>query len=175
MTRFSTIQVLRNTYSVPSRLIGTAVLVRARAETLELYRGTAPLLTLPRLAGQQQRIDYRHLSWSLARKPGAFAQYRYRDELFPTLAFRRAYDLLVGATPQRADREYVRLLHLAASTSESEVEAALLLLLEQATVPRFELVRALVQPAGGPTVPVLTAPVLDFQVYDQLLGGGNHA
>jgi len=33
---FSTITVLRNTYSVPSRLIGTAVLVRVRAETLEL-------------------------------------------------------------------------------------------------------------------------------------------
>ena len=176
VTRFSTIQVLRNTYSVPSRLIGTAVLVRVRAETLELYRGTAPLLTLPRLPGQhQQRIDYRHLSWSLARKPGAFAQYRYRDELFPTLAFRRAYDLLVGATPQRADREYVRLLHLAASTSEAEVEAALLLLLEQATAPLFELVRALVQPTGGRAVPALTAPVLDFQVYDQLLGGGDHA
>ena len=31
VSRFSTIQVLRNTYSVPSRLIGTTVLVRVRA------------------------------------------------------------------------------------------------------------------------------------------------
>ena len=75
VTRFSTIQVLKNTYSVPSRLIGTALLVRVRAETLELYHGTAHLLTLPRLLGQhQQRIDYRNLSWSLVRKLGAFAQ-----------------------------------------------------------------------------------------------------
>src|SRR5215210_4267100 len=145
--RFSTIQVLKNTYSVPSRLIGTALLVRVRAETLELYHGTAHLLTLPRLLGQrQQRIDYRHLSWSLVRKPGAFAQYRYRDELFPTLAFRQAYDALLRAAPARADREYVRRLHLAASTSEAEVEAALVLLAEQGASPTFDAARELVQP-----------------------------
>ena len=34
------------------------------------------------------------MSWSLVRKPGAFAQYRYRDDLFPSLVFRQAYDLL---------------------------------------------------------------------------------
>ena len=146
--RFSTIQVLGNTYSVPARLIGAMVLVRARSETLELYRGTAKLLTLPRLLGRgRQRIDYRHLIWSLVRKPGAFANYRYHDDLFPTLTFRRAYDALATARPTRADREYVRVLHLAASTSEAEVEAALLLLLEQGTPPTLAAVRELVLPA----------------------------
>jgi transcriptional regulator with XRE-family HTH domain len=177
VTRFSTIQVLKNTYSVPSRLIGTAMLVRVRAETLALYHGTAHLLTLPRLLGQHQhRIDYRHLSWSLVRKPGAFAQYRYRDELFPTLAFRQAYDVLVAARPERADREYVRLLHLAASTSEAEVAAALALLAEQALPPTFDTVRELVQPATTLGVPVLSPVVLDLGVYDRLLvAGGDHA
>ena len=177
VTRFSTIQVLRNTYSVPSRLIGGSVLVRVHAETLDLYHGTSHLLTLPRLIGQrQQRIDYRHLSWSLVRKPGAFAQYRYRDELFPTLPFRQAYDALVATRAERADREYVRLLHLAASTSEAEVEAALTLLREQATPPTFDAVRELVQPATAVGVPLLTPAVLDLGIYDQLLTtGGDHA
>lgn len=177
VTRFSTIQVLRNTYSVPSRLIGGRVLVRVHAETLDRYHGTSHLLTLPRLLGQhQQRIDYRHLSWSLVRKPGAFAQYRYRDELFPTLPFRQAYDALVATRGERADREYVRLLHLAASTSEAEVEAALTLLREQATPPTFDAVRELVQPATAAGVPMLTPAVLDLGIYDQLLAaGGNHA
>ena len=104
--RFSTIQVLRNTYSVPSRLIGTSLTVRVRAETLELYVGTTLTLTLPRLHGlHQQRIDYRHIIWSLVRKPGAFAAYRYREELFPSLIFRQAYDRLQSAVPQHADRE----------------------------------------------------------------------
>ena len=60
--------------------------------------------------------------WSLVRKPGAFARYRYREELFPTMTFRRAYDALVGWRGDRADIEYVRILHLAASTMESDVE-----------------------------------------------------
>jgi hypothetical protein len=171
VTRFSTLTVLRNTYSVPSRLIGAGVLVRVRAETLEVFAGTAHLLTLPRLAGTGRvRIDYRHVIWSLVRKPGAFANYRYRDELFPSLAFRRAYDRLVERRPERADREYVRLLHLAASTAESEVETALSLLLEQAATPTLDAVRELVRPPDAVLIPALTAAALDLGVYDRLLG-----
>lgn len=177
VNRFSTIQVLRNTYSVPSRLIGSTVLVRVRAEALEVYRGTTHLLTMPRLLGQgQHRIDYRHVIWSLVRKPGAFANYRYRDELFPTLAFRRAYDALLAARIERADREYVRVLHLAASTSEAEVDTALQLLLDQGTPPRFDTVRDLVRVPTATRVPVVSPAVVDLQVYDRLLrAGGAHA
>lgn len=176
VSRFSTIHVLRNTYSVPSRLIGSTVLVRVRSEMLEVYRGTAHLLTMPRLLGQgQHRIDYHHVIWSLVRKPGAFAQYRYRDELFPTLPFRRAYDALVSASGGRADRDYVRVLHLAASTSEAEVETALSLLLEQGAVPTFDTVRDLVRTPTATLVPELSSAVLDLSVYDRLLGGGHHA
>lgn len=175
VTRFSTIQILRNTYSVPARLIGATLLVRVRAETLELYRGTSKLLTLPRLAGHgRHRIDYRHVIWSLVRKPGAFAHYRYHDDLFPTVAFRRAYDALAVARPARADREYVRVLHLAAGTSEAEVEAALTLLLEQGAPPTLDAVRELVRAPGPGAVPPLTAAPLDLGVYDRLLGGAGH-
>jgi hypothetical protein len=167
---FSTITVLRNTYSVPSRLIGTSVLVRVRAETLELYVGTSLLLTLARLHGrQQQRIDYHHLSASLLRKPGAFANYRYRDELFPTLTFRRAYDALQAHQPSRADREYVRILHLAATSSEVEVDTALVLLLEVGQLPTFEATRAVVRPSLPTEAPLVSAPTLDLAAYDQLL------
>jgi hypothetical protein len=169
--------VLRNTYSVPARLIGARVTVRVRAETLEIYHGTVHLLTLPRLLGDHHHhIDYHHLIRSLVRKPGAFAQYRYRDDLFPSLVFRQAYDALAQAGVARADREYVRVLHLAANTAESEVEAALVLLLDAGTAPLFEAVRALVQVPGPITIPSLTPAVLDLSVYDRLLAvGGAHA
>jgi hypothetical protein len=112
VSRFSTIQVLGNTYSVPSRLIGITLLVRVRAETVEGYVGTTLTFTLPRLLGRKlHAINYRHVIWSLVRKPGAFAAYRYRDELFPSLAFRQAYDQLQQACPKQADREYLRVLH----------------------------------------------------------------
>lgn len=171
VSRFSTIQVLLNTYSVPSRLIGTTLLIRVHSETLEVYRATTRLLTMPRLLGRGQHcIDYRHVIWSLVRKPGAFAHYRYRDDLFPSLVFRRAYDALNTQTPERADRHYMRLLHLAASTSESEVETAIALLLDQRVVPTFDAVRDLVRTPGEQQVPELSTPILDFDPYDRLLG-----
>jgi hypothetical protein len=117
VSRFSTITLAGNVYSVPSRLIGTSVLLRIRAEHLEGYVGTTRVFDLPRLIGKHHhRIDYHHIIWSLVRKPGAFAAYRYRDELFPTTTFRLAYDRLRSQGAKRADRDYVRLLHLAAST-----------------------------------------------------------
>ena len=62
VSRFSTIAVLGKRYSVPSRLIGTTVLVRLRAETGEVYVGTRQVLTLPRAA--THAVNYRHVIWS---------------------------------------------------------------------------------------------------------------
>jgi len=60
VSRFSTITVLGNTYSVPSRLIGTRLTVRVRAERIEGYVGTKLAFGFPRLIGKQQkRIEYR--------------------------------------------------------------------------------------------------------------------
>jgi hypothetical protein len=172
VSRFSTIQVVGNCYSVPSRLIGTTLLVRVRAETLEGYVGSRLTFTLPRLAGRgQHAIDYHHLIWSLMRKPGAFAHYRYREAFFPTLTFRRAYDQLTAHQPTRADREYLRVLYLAVTISETEVEAALGLLLEGGQVPRFDLVRDLVR---QPQMPKVRLPPVNLTPYDQLLGRAAH-
>jgi hypothetical protein len=171
VSRFSIIHVLENTYSVPSRLIGTTLTVRLRAETVEAYVGTTLVCTMPRLCGRQQhRIHDQHVIWSLVRNPGTFAAYRYRDDLFPTLTFRRAYDALCERQPERADREYVRLLHLAATTAEADVEAAALtLLLDARSVPTFDAVRDLVREPKPPSVPSLSTPTLDLLIYDQLL------
>lgn len=170
VSQFSTILVKANVYSVPSRLIGTSVLLRLRAETLEGYVGSTLVFTLPRLVGKQQhRIDYRHVIWSLVRKPGAFVAYRYPDDLFPTTTFRLAYDRLVSSSIERADREYVRIFHLAASISESEVEIALTLLLEANTLPRFDAVRDLVHPPHSTEILALSTPHLDLSPYDELI------
>lgn len=170
VSRFSTIAVQGNLYSVPSRLIGTPLTIRVRAEILEGYVGATLAFTLPRLSGKQQhRIHYQHLIWSLVRKPGAFAAYRYRDDLFPTTTFRRAYDRLVADRPKRADADYVRLLHLAASTSEAEVETALALLLEGNKVPTYLEVRDLVCQPKPSAIPQIQTPPLDLTGYDQLL------
>ena len=175
VSRFSLIRVLLNHYSVPSRLIGASLKVRVRSETLELHHGPVPVLTLPRLSGRNRhRIDYRHLIWSLVRKPGAFANYCYREELFPTTTFRRAYDSLLAAIPTKADAQYLRLLHLAASTSETEVESAIKLLLEAGRAPTFEAVRELAGSSKPAAAPAITKTPIDLTDYDTLLTGSKH-
>ena len=116
-------------------------------------------------------IDYRHVIWSLVQKPGAFARYRYREALFPSLIFRRTYALLQETWPGiQADAAYLRILHLAASTQETEVQAALELLLETQQVPEPERVKELVR-SVPPPVPAMALPEVDLASYDQLLGG----
>jgi hypothetical protein len=169
--RWSTIRVGGRTYSVPSRLIGHLVEIRQHPDIVEvIYRGHL-VETMPRLRGEGgARIDYRHVIWSLVRKPGAFARYRYREELFPTLTFRRTYDALC-ASGSRADVEYLRILHLAASTMQSTVEQTLIGLLDAAAPVDFEAVRARVSPLSS-TVPIVAIPAPDLRAYDHLLAGG---
>lgn len=80
------------------------------------------------MARAAQAIDpsgafLRHVIWSRVQKPGAFARYVYREEMFPSLAFRAASDAIRAARPgTKGDLEYLRILHLAASMMDSEVE-----------------------------------------------------
>lgn len=168
---FSTIRSGKNVYSVPSRLIGECVDVRLYAETVEVFYAGERVCTMERLRGQgNARIDYRHVIFSLVRKPGAFARYRYREALFPSVTFRRAYDALTERLGGRADLDYVRILHLAATTTEASVEETLSTLLGQGELNRWEDVKEQIRPESPP-VPTCQIPVVDLQAYDLCLEG----
>ena len=168
---WSTIRVNGRTYSVPSRLIGRRVRVRQHPDHLEVFYKDTLVEEMPRLRkADAVRIDYHHIIWSLVRKPGAFARYRYREELFPTLVFRQAYDALRRTHGESADVEYVRVLHLAASTMEAPVERALAELLATGGSFDYVAVKAIASPTQS-RVPVVTLPEPDLAAYDRLLGG----
>lgn len=170
--RWGIIRVARKPYSLPSRLIGHRVQVRLFANHLEVrYRGE--LVARPERVGgdRLEGIDYRHLIHSLVRKPGAFRRYVYREALFPTLTFRRAYDVLAERSPKWADLEYVRILHLAATTMECEVEAALAALLEAGQLPEYDVVKAQVRPKAPLPAPEVRVRLPDLAAYDALLNG----
>jgi hypothetical protein len=169
----STLRVEGNVYSVPSRLIGEWVEARLYAERLELWYAQKRVAELPRLRGRgKHQIDYRHVIDWLVKKPGAFADYRYRAEMFPSSCFRLAYDLLLQRQPQRAAKEYLRILHLAAQQSEAAVAAALTDLLDAGgpldgpSVEERLRQRSPIRPATE----VVVAPV-DLAAYDALLDG----
>ena len=167
--RWSTIRVLERTYSLPSRLIGERVTVRLYAEHLEVYYRDRLVERLPRLQHKGQvHIDYRHVIWTLVRKPGAFARYRWREELFPSLVFRRTYDALRNRLGEGADAEYLRILHLAASRGAARVEQTLCALLEQPKGFDAEEVQKIIEPER-PELPAVTVAQPDLRSYDALL------
>jgi transposase InsO family protein len=168
VTSWSTIRVRNNTYSVPSRLVRQEVRVRIYEDRLDVFFGGKHQLTVKRLLGEGGcRINYRHIIWSLVQKPFAFARYKYREELFPSLVFRRAYDVLIELNERDADLEYLRILYLAATTMESEVETALELLLSEKQLSEAEQVKALVISVKA-EVSELDAPTIDLSDYDKL-------
>ncbi len=167
----STLKVDRNTYSVPSRLIGEIVDVRIGVEELEVWFGGILTERLPRLRGRgQERINYRHVIGWLVRKPGAFERYRYRDELFPTSRFRMAYDALTEQVPERAVSEYLAILELAARDGESLVDDVLRMLLERNVKLTVKGVEQFVKcPEAVPEVTAVTVEAVDLSCFDQLL------
>jgi transposase InsO family protein len=170
VTRGSLIRVQKNVYSVPTSLIGHKVTVHVHEWHLEVYFRRHLVESMPRLIGQnRQQLNYRHLIDSLLRKPGGFRDYRYRDALFPSPVFRRAWDTLNGwHSPRKADLIYLRILRLAAHYSESEVAAALSLLLEGQARWDDTHVEHLIQPQPLP-VPQLALPLVNLTQYDALL------
>jgi len=173
VTSGSTIRVLKNAYSVDSRLIGEKVVVRLYAEYFEVWYAQRCLERIPRLRGHGKHcIQYRHIIDWLLRKPGAFANYRYREDLFPTSRFRITYDGLRREHPEGvAAREYLALLDLAAKESESLVDEALKVLLELGGTPQAAEVKFLLtnwRQQGLPQHEVRVLPVL-LSHYDRLL------
>jgi len=145
--RSSTIQVKRNTYSVPSRLIGQRVDVVIDVEHVEVWHAGIQVQQMPRLSGSgKHAINYRHVIDSLVRKPGAFENYQYHADLFPTSHFRIAYDSLCRDHSRRvAVREYLKILQLAARDSQDAVQDALRLAINNGHAIRFESVRQAVE------------------------------
>ena len=169
--RWSTIRVAHRTYSVPATLMGHTVEARVHPNVVEVRYRDQLVQTMPRLRGEDEhRIDYRHVIGWLVRKPGAFARYRYREDLYPSVTFRRAYDALVRAYGERADVEYLRILHLAATAGESRVADALTVLVDQAGGFDYVTVQARVVPRVL-TIPVVYIPPPDLSVYDALRTG----
>ena len=127
---------------------------------------------MERVRGEgEANVNYRHVIGSLVRKPGAFARYRFREQLFPTMHFRLAYDALREWRGERADVEYVRILRLAATTMEATVDSALSLLLEAGQTLDYTEVRDLAEPKA-PEAPLLTVRMApDLKVNDRLLTG----
>ena len=168
----SLIHVERNSYSVNSRLIGAGVEARVYLDPVEVWYGQRKVEDLPRLRGRSKhRIDYRHVIEWLLRKPGAFENYKYREDLFPTSRFRMAYDALKETAPSRCSKEYLKILQLAAERGEVPVDEVLRALLEgdaEAVVTAETIAEVLAKLDTIPPVTMVEVAMVDLGSFDQL-------
>lgn len=167
----SLVSVGRNLYSVHSRLIGEMVEARVYPNTVEIWYGDRKVEALPRLRGRSKhRVDYRHIIDWLVRKPGAFENYRYRSDLFPTSWFRLAYDALREEQgPKRGAQEYLAILLLAARRGEDRVERAVRFLLGSQHPLNAEETARLTEDNAPASLTTVAIDPVSLTVFDDLL------
>ncbi|MBN4056371.1 IS21 family transposase [Rhodothermus sp. AH-315-K08] len=169
----STIRVYDNTYSVHSRLIGERVEVRMFHDRLVIHYAQKAVEEMPRLRGAgKHAINYRHIIDWLVRKPGAFLNYEYRSDLFPTHRFRLAYDQIQkeSSSDRAASIRYLGILELAAKESESAVDAALARMIGLEERLEASAVRESIESENRPDSPQdITITPAELEPYDALL------
>jgi len=166
----STIRVKENTYSVPSRLIGEEIEAHLLGSTLEIWYQGHKVEEYPRLGGARKaRIDYRHIIDWLIRKPGAFENYRYKDELYPTSTYRASYDALKEANPQRCVKEYLGILKAAFQNGEERVGQILKDKINKGELTLECVLKALAEPEKIVSITSVEVAPVDLNVYDLAL------
>lgn len=168
-------------YTVPSRLIGHQLRVRLYDDRLEVFVGGSALLELPRGRAQPhgrhgQVVNYRHVIHSLRKKPMALLNLVYRDQLFPREAYRRTFDALRDALPEKqACRTMVDLLSLAHERGcEADLAAYLATTLQAKRLPDMTAVRARFAP-DPMRIPQVSVHLASLASYEGLLGSTSAA
>jgi hypothetical protein len=164
----STINILNCVYSVPSRLIAYTLRCEVFVDRIDVYYGQQALFTMPRIK-EGAHIDYRHIIDSLVRKPGAFAKYQYRDQLFPQPIFREAYDSLIERKPLDGHKDYLKLLHMAKCYGERVVATLLESCRKAHEIPDVASIASLLQTSSKKASVIdvnVTTP--DLKAYDEL-------
>jgi hypothetical protein len=175
VTRASAFTVRGILYTAPSRLIGHRLKIRLYHDRLDCYLGASLVLSVPRghpAPGKSRGrvIDYRHLLEGLKRKPQALKGLIFRNELFPSDAYSRTWEVIEARLPpRRACRLMIGLLELAAGQAcEAELGAMLTVLLAIGELPDLDELQARFQPRLA-TPPTIEVPLPAIAAYDALI------
>ncbi len=168
----STISIGKKVYSVNSNLIGEKVRVYLKGNNLEVWYGQRLVENLKRIPEERKsNINYRHIIDWLIRKPCAFDNYIYKDDLFPCSLFRTVYDCFLETyTSERAVKEYLNVLYLASREGEETTKDAIYSLIKKGGKLSSFTIRKLVQSSEYiPSALDIKISSIDLSSYDCLL------
>lgn len=166
----STIRLNGSIYSVPSRAIGTTLTAYQYPDKVDLYYGDKLLDTVTCCDKGAANINFLHVVSSLRRKPGAFEDYKYREYMYPTTTFRRAYDKLKQKhSGKNLSKNYIELLHLAKINDLRSVSKIVNSLLKSKQLPYADTVKKMMVTRIEIPEPYVRQP--NLKDYDQLLMG----
>jgi transposase InsO family protein len=161
-------------YTVPSRLIGHWLTVRAFDDRLVCFLGGSEVATLRRGRSPDHHkrghvVDYRHVIHALRRKPMALLNLVYREQLFPREAYSKAFEALIaGVGDRQACRTMVGLLALAHDRAcEAELAEAITAGLDGGQLPDLDRLRERFL-APTTAVPEITIQMPALDSYDEL-------
>lgn len=163
----STINICKRVYSVPSRLIGRRLSCRVYLEHIDLFEGKVKVHTMDRVY-EGNGVNWRDLVHSMVRKPGALAQYRYRDAFFPSKVFESLCDRLkLERGDWQGHVEYLQFLSLSDELDDQHIETSVSALLDQPDPVTLEGLRNAL--GITPERPLVAAFEPDLSVYDCLI------
>ena len=174
VSKYAVFNVKGALYSAPSQLIGHRLMVRLYPAHLECWLSGNLVLQRDRATRQDgerhaRGIDYRHLVAALKRKPNAFARWVLRDAAFPREVYRKTWERLAAARPEReACNTMVGLLGLAAQGHEAQLASELEQLIDLDHLPDLHALTALLEPAPS-EFPDVQVKQPDLADYDKLL------
>lgn len=164
-------------YSVPARWAGKTLRAHLYEDRIELFHGRIVVEVAERRYGDRGTyVNWRHLLEAMQRKPGAFRRYRYREHFFPSILWRKAYDVLQGAHSEgRAEREYLGLLALAKEEArQAQVEDVIASLLAGGKLSLDAARQALGATEASPEVVEAVAVLqADLAPYDVMVSTAN--
>lgn len=174
VSKYSVFTVKKALYSAPSQLIGHRIMVRLYPSHIEVWHGGQRIIQRPKAIVRTGRtrpshIDYRDLVGALKMKPGAFARWTLRDEVFPREVYRLTWERLSQRCAERhACKTMVGLLGLAADGHEAQLAAMLQELIAQDELPDLEELNERLKPPAT-ELPEVNIALPDLAEYDRLL------
>lgn len=179
VSRTSTIVLKRVTYSVPSRLIGSRLLVRLYDDRLELFYGTDFIQTLERVyaskRGRARNVSYLHVIDALVKKPMAFRHSQLRDDLLPDDNYKAIWRYVdEHLMVDKASYYMVKLLHLAKQSGcERQLGRFVATAIAQRQLPAIrecEQHFLMIEP----NIPKMTVTQHSLSGYSSMIPGGLH-